>query len=107
MKLFGLFGAVVWLVFAIAASAQTPPSDATLVTNPTYKKMCAKCHGKTADGRHFGGPSLRSEKVAKTSDKQLHNIIYDGKHHMPKFADKLSAQEINSLVEQIRALNQK
>jgi mono/diheme cytochrome c family protein len=65
-----------------------------------YKKDCAKCHGKTAEGRHFGGPSLVSEKTADASADDLHNIT-NGKGHMPKFADK----EIDTPVKQIQALN--
>jgi mono/diheme cytochrome c family protein len=51
----------------IPCPAQTAPSDTTLGANPVFQKNCAKCHGKTAEGRHFGGPSLISDKA--TSDK--------------------------------------
>ena len=44
-------------------SAQPPPPDATLAADPVFQKNCAKCHGKTAGGRHFGGPSLISQKT--------------------------------------------
>ena len=50
-----------------AVCAQTRPTDTTLTANPVFQKNCAKCHGKTAEGRHFGGPSLISEKTAATS----------------------------------------
>jgi mono/diheme cytochrome c family protein len=70
-----------------------------------YKKDCAKCHGKTAEGRHFGGPSLISEKAAAASADDLRNIITNGKGHMPKFAGKLTSEEIDTLVKQIQALN--
>jgi hypothetical protein len=49
------------LVAFTQVPAQNPPSDPTLA-NPVYQKRCAKCHGKTAEGRHFGGPSLISDK---------------------------------------------
>jgi mono/diheme cytochrome c family protein len=86
-----------------AVSAQTPPSDTTLTANPVYDKNCAKCHGKTAEGRHFGGPSLISEKTAATSPDDLRNIIANGKGHMPKYASKLTSEEINTLVRQIKS----
>ena len=96
------------LLFALTtASAQTPPSDATLTANPVYQKNCAKCHGKTAEGRHFGGPSLVSDKTAAASTDDLRTVISDGKGHMPKFAGKLTSAEIDTLVQQIKTSSKK
>ena len=89
------------------ASAQTPPSDTSLTENPVFQKDCAKCHGRTAEGRHFGGPSLISEKTTTTTADELRDIIANGKHHMPKYAGKLTPEEINTLVQQIKAPNKK
>jgi mono/diheme cytochrome c family protein len=95
--------------FAGFAMAQGASSDdtkysATLTNNPVYQKNCAKCHGKTAEGRHpFGGPSLISEKVTNTSADDLRAVITNGKGHMPKYAGKLPADQIETLVEQIKA----
>jgi mono/diheme cytochrome c family protein len=75
-----------------------------LASNPLFEKNCAKCHGKTADGRHFAGPSLKTEKVAGTSNGDLRAIIANGRGHMPKFGDKLTSDEIATLAEQIKAL---
>jgi mono/diheme cytochrome c family protein len=102
MKVSRLTTAVFSFLFALAAAAaQTPAS--TLAENPVFQKNCAKCHGKTAEGRHFAGPSLVSEQATSTSADDLNNIISNGKHHMPKFAGKLTADEINTLVQQIKA----
>jgi mono/diheme cytochrome c family protein len=98
------------VLFALSAlHAQTPSSEseATLTTNPVYSKNCAKCHGKTAQGRHFAGPSLISPKVAAMSSDDLHNMISNGKGRMPKFAAKLKPEEIEALVQQIQALDKK
>jgi mono/diheme cytochrome c family protein len=94
------------LVFA-TASAQTPPAESGLLTNRAYVKNCAKCHGKTAEGRHFGGPALISAKTAGASSDDLRNVIANGKGHMPKFTGKLTPEEIDSLVAQIQSLNKK
>ena len=102
MKAARLAIALSFLLFALTATAQTPPA-ATLAENPVFQKDCAKCHGKTGEGRHFAGPSLVSEKTTSTSADELRDIITNGKHHMPKFADKLTAEEINTLVQQITA----
>jgi mono/diheme cytochrome c family protein len=81
--------------------ARTQTTNAPLITNPIFEKNCAKCHGKTAEGRHFGGPSLVSDKVAATSTDELRSIITSGKGRMPKYADKLTVGEIEALVREI------
>ena len=83
------------------------PSDSTLTGNPVYQKNCAKCHGKSAEGRHFGGPSIVSKKTADASADDLGNIISNGKGRMPKYTGKLSSEEINRLILQIKAANTK
>jgi mono/diheme cytochrome c family protein len=90
-----------------AVFAQTPASDATLTVNPVFQKNCAKCHGKTGEGRHFGGPSLVSGKTSAASAEDLRNLIANGKGRMPKYAGKLTPEEIDTLVEQIRSANKK
>jgi len=84
--------------------AQTPDSTGSLTNNPVYQRNCAKCHGKTAEGRHFGGPSLVSSNVVAMSSDDLRSIITNGKGHMPKFAGKLTPEEIDQVVAQIKAL---
>jgi mono/diheme cytochrome c family protein len=96
------------LSFSFAgAVAQTPISDSILTANPIFQKNCTKCHGKTAEGRHFGGPSLISDKTLSASTEDLRNTIANGHGHMPKYAGKLSSEEIDTLVQQIKALNKK
>lgn len=90
-----------------AASGQTPPADTTLIASPVFQKECAKCHGKTGEGRHFGGPSLVSDKTTASPEDDLRNIITNGKGHMPKFASKLTPEEIDTLVKQIKAMSKK
>jgi cytochrome c5 len=91
----------------VGSIAQTSPSSGALTDNPTYQKNCAKCHGKTAEGRHFGGPSLIGEKAVSASADDLRNIINNGKGRMPKFGGKLNSEDIDTLVVQIKALAKK
>jgi len=107
LKTFRFSFAVFLLLFVeLAVSGQTA-SDAGLLANPVYKKACAKCHGKTAEGRHFGGPSLMSAEVRAASNEDLIRIIGNGTGRMPKYAGKLMPEEIKTLVEEIKALNKK
>ena len=90
-----------------AAFSQVRASDMTLTANPVFITDCGKCHDKTAEGRHFRGPSLISETITAASGGELGNIITNGKGHMPKYAGKLTPEEIDTLVQQIKALNKK
>ena len=85
---------------AIAANAQ---NTERLTSDAVYQKNCAKCHGKSAEGRFMAGPSLVSEKVTAMSADELHDIIAKGKHRMPKFEGKLQPSEIDALVDEIRS----
>jgi mono/diheme cytochrome c family protein len=90
----------------VALFAQTT-AGGSLATNPVFQKNCAKCHGKTAEGRHFGGPSLISDKTSAAADDELRSVISNGKGRMPKYSGKLTPEEISTLVEQIKAANKK
>ena len=96
------------MLFCLAlAHAQDAKPEGSLTTNPVYEKNCAKCHGKTAEGRFMAGPSLLSGKATTMSADDLRNIITNGKRHMPKFGEKLSSAEIDVLVDQLQAQNKK
>lgn len=102
MMAVGAVGLVLGALLAWAARA-----DGGLTADGVYKKKCAKCHGKSATGRHFGGPSLISDKAASATAEELRKMIADGKGRMPKFAGKLTAEEIDTLVQEIQSLNKK
>ena len=87
------------VILPVVATAQTAAPQ--LAANPIFEKQCAKCHGKTAEGRHFAGPSLVSGKSTSLSEEELRNIISNGKGRMPKYAGKLTPEEIDTLVHQI------
>jgi len=55
----------------------------------------------------MAGPSLVAEKVIATSADDLRNIITNGKGRMPKYTGKLTAEEIDTLVQQIKAAARK
>ena len=97
-----------FLFFALTlVAAQTPAPDASLTANPVFQQNCAKCHGKTAEGHFYGGPSLITEKTTSASADDLRKIITDGKGRMPKYGGKLTPEEIDTLVQQIKAIEKK
>ena len=107
MKTFSFLIVLVCGLCAFATADDPNASSAALTANPIYQNDCAKCHGKTAEGRHFGGPSLISGKTVAASADDLRGIITNGKGRMPKFGGKLDARDIDALVEQIKAATAK
>ena len=102
MKTLRLLALAGFALSAITAAYSQSPSGATVASNPVFEKNCAKCHGKNADGRFMAGPSLVSEKATSASADDLRSIITNGKGHMPKFTGKLTPEEIDTLVQQIK-----
>jgi cytochrome c6 len=77
-----------------------------------FKSHCAACHG--ADGKGDTGigksmhlRSLASPEVQKQSDKELTDMIADGKGGMPAYKSKLTGAQIKELVSHIRGLGKK
>jgi mono/diheme cytochrome c family protein len=99
--------AAAMLLCLALAHAQEAKPEGSLTGNPVYEKNCAKCHGKTAEGRFMAGPSLLSGKATTMSADDLRTIITNGKHHMPKFGEKLASADIDVLVDQTQAMNKK
>ena len=77
----------------------------------TYEKNCATCHGK--DGRaktfksrhHVHARDLTDARwQSDASDERILDSITNGRGRMPAFKDKLTAEQITSLLEYVRGL---
>jgi mono/diheme cytochrome c family protein len=78
-----------------------------------FAAKCAACHGKDGHGlpnwRAKGQPEFSDTSFQKSrSDGQLAESIGNGKgKFMPAWKDKLSGEDINALVGQVRAFGKK
>jgi cytochrome c6 len=95
------------LAGAICAAPARADDAATL-----YKAKCAGCHapdgsGSTSVGKALKIGDLRAEATQKKTDAQLIEITTSGKEKMPAFKDKLTADQIKSLVAYVRELAKK
>lgn len=102
--------AAILICFATLAWPSCLPaeSDAAKV----YKANCALCHsangsGDSASGKALKAKDLRSPEVQGKSDAELAEVIAKGRGKMPAFGQKLSADQIKSLVAFIRELPKK
>lgn len=78
-----------------------------LVNDANYKARCKVCHGPNAEGKpEMKIPALKTR--ADRSVEELTKAIEDGNQtstpKMPPFKDKLTADDIKALVQEIRAL---
>jgi cytochrome c oxidase cbb3-type subunit 3 len=95
------------LIFCFALQAGPTPDGG----GDLFKQKCSMCHG--ADGKGYSAlktPDFTDPKVqASLTDKEIMEVIKNGKKGtaMPPFGDKLSDEQINSLVTYLRSLKQK
>jgi cytochrome c6 len=85
------------------------PAVAQDTATDIYSEKCKMCHGAdgvgdTPIGKMAKILSFKDPSVVKASDDELSTIIKNGKNKMPPFADKLTDDQINSLVTYIRTL---
>jgi cytochrome c6 len=93
----------------LLASAPLMAEEGTAAGGTVFKSKCVLCHGadgtgNTPLGKQLQAANLRSKDVQKLSDAELHQIVHDGKANMPSFADQLSDDEIDHVIQYVRAL---
>jgi mono/diheme cytochrome c family protein len=72
-----------------------------------YKANCNTCHGPTGAGDTPAGKMMKAKPlggadVQKLTDAEITATIANGKNKMPKFGQKLSADDIKALVAFVR-----
>jgi cytochrome c6 len=91
---------------AVPAGEMKPASGAD--TAKVYTDKCALCHGEDGKGQTKGSPDFtNAEWQKKESDEEFIKMIKNGKKPMPAFGDKLSDEQIKSLVQYVRAFAKK
>jgi len=99
------------LLLIVGASAQTPSSNARKTSTDAvsgkraYSARCANCHGLDGRGGERGPNIATSPRAQRLSEKQLTNVITDGRpaSGMPAFR-LVGATEIQKLVAYVRLL---
>ena len=106
---------------ATLAQAQLPSPapvagpQAAAATQEVWDKRCVFCHGvdgqsQTKKGKQYKAPNFTKAKWQKhTTDEEIIEAITNGvpKTKMAAFKDKLSAEEIHSMVPFLRAFARK
>ena len=74
-----------------------------------FKQKCAKCHGQDGAGNNYGqiiGTTnlTNPEWQERADDKRIINSIKHGRGQMPAFGEKLSEEQITSLMLYVRTL---
>ncbi|MEK6280910.1 MAG: cytochrome c [Acidobacteriota bacterium] len=94
-------------VAASPVASANPDSLATARAN--FEKHCTGCHGDRGEAglvkigdKRLKVPALTKGPALTHTDEQLARQITNGDDEMPAFKDKLTAEEINLLVNYIR-----
>jgi cytochrome c6 len=88
----------------LPARAEEPAKDEG---QELYAKKCALCHGASGVAKKAatGSANLNDPAWQKaTDDATIAAVIRDGKDKMPKFAAKLTAEQIQAIIREIRKL---
>jgi len=91
------------------ASKATATPDEFASARVNYAKHCVACHGaegeggvKTVDEKKLKVPNFSTGHALKHTDEDFVEQIMKGGDGMPEFKDKLSPDEINTLVRFVR-----
>jgi mono/diheme cytochrome c family protein len=92
------------------AGTPAPTADAPSAKE-IYEKRCVLCHaadgtGRTKKGKQLKAPNFTSDRWQRhTTDEEIIKAIADGipKRKMPAFKDKLTPEQIQSLVPYLRS----
>jgi mono/diheme cytochrome c family protein len=101
-------GAGLVVIFALIVMVAVPAWGQS-AGEALYKSKCQACHGPdgsgdTVMGKKLGAKDLRSAEIQKQTDSQMSEIITKGKEKMKGFEGRLTADEVKTLVAQVRAL---
>lgn len=94
-------------LLAVSAVILVPTSMRAQDAASLYKSKCAGCHAADGAGspmgKKMGAQDFTSSDVQKMSDKDLADIITNGKNKMPAYKS-LTADQVKGLVDYIHTI---
>jgi len=96
--------AAVLLPLLVSCSVGRPPEDATGAE--IYSMLCANCHGPDLEGG-IGPPLGPGSNAVTRPDSFLETTIIHGRGRMPSFSSSLSDQQLASLIDHIRQVQER
>lgn len=104
------FASICVLSVSVVSFYQASQSSKIKEAKKVFKQNCVKCHGtdgtgNTTQGKTIGASNLTDpEWQERVEDKRLINIIKHGRGEMPAFTEKLTDDQIDSLMLFVRSL---
>jgi len=100
---------VLVLFVGYVVSQNKLPATKAKETKRLFKQKCVKCHGQDGAGNNYGkivgATNLTDpEWQQRVDDKRLVNSVTHGRGQMPAFGEKLTEEQIASLVSYVRTL---
>jgi mono/diheme cytochrome c family protein len=98
---------ILFMLLLTAVSSSSVAFGADLTEDPVFKAKCVMCHGPNAEGREKMKTPAMKEKAGKP-ESELTQAIENGNDKqtpkMPAFKEKLTPEQIKTLVAEIKAL---
>jgi mono/diheme cytochrome c family protein len=100
MRGFAICLVVLLVSGGFAAAADAPPDGKAL-----YAAKCAMCHGADGVAKAAGKGSRNfNDPAYQATVEEIATITADGKNKMPKYAGKLTPEEIKAIAEHVKSL---
>lgn len=97
------------MALVAASSFGQPDNKSAAKGQEIFQEQCVGCHGpdgngQTDMGKKLGAANLTSSAVQQLSDSELEKVVKSGKKKMPSFDQKLSDDDIKSVIAYVRQL---
>jgi cytochrome c6 len=66
-----------------------------------YQSKCTRCHGEKGTRGFLGARNLR---LSKLNDNELYATISEGKRIMPSWKERLTPEQIHSVIRYVKSL---
>jgi mono/diheme cytochrome c family protein len=84
----------------VVAAGDAPPDGKAL-----YASKCAMCHGADGVAKSTGkGSANFNDPAYQASVEEIVKVTAEGKNKMPKYAEKLTPEEIKAVAEHVKSL---
>jgi len=98
------------VVSSYSSNYQTSQTAKIKDAKKLFKQRCIKCHGADGTGNTTYGQTIGASNLTdpewqdRVEDKRLLNVIKHGRGQMPAFGEKLTDDQIDSLMLYVRTL---
>ncbi len=88
-------------LFVVVLAAGAARADEAKEGKQVYTQKCVMCHGADGKAKKMGSPDL---STLKASESEIEAVVTNGKGKMPKYAGKLTPDQIKDVSKYVKTL---